>query len=445
MMAIVLIYLGLLHAILQLCFVESKTCEQEEFKCGNLKCVQMAFYCDTDDDCGDMSDEPQGCVKRRCGRSMIRCFDGSCLTQGQLCRGFTCLKYVTDISAVTCLWITCADHQFQCLNGICIDKSHVCNGIRDCLDGTDEGTGCNEPTSNVSTVTTVSATETVTTVSATETITTVSATIQTSNEGSNVYLLAILPGVGWSLGLCLFVFVGLLCYKRKGRLCFSHRQQEAKTESNQPNLQNESQAGESSPMSVFPQIGDDQFATVNEIVDLRKGLQNVNDDLEKAIGGKMDANNSNTSHSDDVLEQHMDEIRTDANDKLYCNQYENDQQNLVESHFGVNDYENLGKRVQNVNDDLGKTNHGKMDANNSKTTHPGDVLEQHMDEIRTDANDALYCNHDQPNLQMESHSGVNEYANLDANNSNTTHSGDVLEQHMDEIRTDANDKLYCNQ
>ncbi|XP_052813760.1 low-density lipoprotein receptor-related protein 1-like isoform X2 [Mya arenaria] len=120
-------------------------CEMDEFQCANFRCVETVFYCDTDDDCGDMSDEPQGCVPRHthCAESMIQCLNGSCLTREQLCKGFTCEEYVTDISGLTCAGVTCAEHQFQCLDGICIDESRVCNEIRDCFDGTDEDMSCN--------------------------------------------------------------------------------------------------------------------------------------------------------------------------------------------------------------------------------------------------------------------------------------------------------------
>ncbi|WAR30347.1 hypothetical protein MAR_032889 [Mya arenaria] len=105
---------------------------------------------------------------------------------------------------------------------------------------------------------------------------------------------------------------------------------------------------------------------VNEYQDLGISVQNVYDELEKTNGGKLDTKYSKTTHSDDILEQHMGEIRTDENDELDCNQYENDQPNLqMESHSGINEYEDLGMSVQTNYDDLEKTNGGKMDANYS--------------------------------------------------------------------------------
>ncbi|WAR30350.1 VLDLR-like protein, partial [Mya arenaria] len=109
---------------------ENYQCGANYFACGNGTgpCISKLWVCDSDFDCSDGSDESpqQGCVPRHtyCGDPMIECLNGSCLTQEQLCEGFTCLEYVPDISGLTCAGITCADHQFQCLNGICIDKSH---------------------------------------------------------------------------------------------------------------------------------------------------------------------------------------------------------------------------------------------------------------------------------------------------------------------------------
>ncbi|WAR30240.1 VLDLR-like protein, partial [Mya arenaria] len=109
---------------------ENYQCGANYFACGNGTgpCISKLWVCDSDFDCFDGSDESpqQECVPRHtyCGDPMIECLNGSCLTQEQLCEGFTCLEYVPDISGLTCAGITCVDHQFQCLNGICIDKSH---------------------------------------------------------------------------------------------------------------------------------------------------------------------------------------------------------------------------------------------------------------------------------------------------------------------------------
>ncbi|KAJ8972832.1 hypothetical protein NQ317_008612, partial [Molorchus minor] len=74
-------------------------CEPNEFQCSNKKCVLKTWRCDSDDDCGDMSDET------------------NCLPSpaGSLC------QY----------------HQFAChSNNQCIPRSYHCDNQRDCVDGT---------------------------------------------------------------------------------------------------------------------------------------------------------------------------------------------------------------------------------------------------------------------------------------------------------------------
>lgn len=79
-------------------------CEPNEFQCNNKKCVLKTWRCDSDDDCGDGSDE------------------ANCATNppGSLC----------------------AYHQFAChSNNQCIPRSYHCDMERDCVDGSDE-VGC---------------------------------------------------------------------------------------------------------------------------------------------------------------------------------------------------------------------------------------------------------------------------------------------------------------
>ena len=44
-------------------FAEPAECGDGEFQCMNRKCVKKIFYCDGEDDCGDLSDEPSTCSK----------------------------------------------------------------------------------------------------------------------------------------------------------------------------------------------------------------------------------------------------------------------------------------------------------------------------------------------------------------------------------------------
>lgn len=79
-------------------------CEPNQFKCDNRKCIFKTWLCDSDDDCGDNSDE------KDCDRSL----------PGQQCRS----------------------NEFQCADGSqCVPKSFHCDGQSDCIDKSDE-LGC---------------------------------------------------------------------------------------------------------------------------------------------------------------------------------------------------------------------------------------------------------------------------------------------------------------
>ena len=42
-----------------------RNCTDAEFRCGNLKCIPLAYTCDGEDDCGDESDEMDCCKFRK--------------------------------------------------------------------------------------------------------------------------------------------------------------------------------------------------------------------------------------------------------------------------------------------------------------------------------------------------------------------------------------------
>ena len=88
-----------------LCFIISVVCGEDEFKCADgLTCVPESYRCDYINDCGDNSDEVDGCV--------------------------------CDLS-----------NEFECTAGGCIIGDWVCDGEADCFDGSDEGEDlCGQPT-----------------------------------------------------------------------------------------------------------------------------------------------------------------------------------------------------------------------------------------------------------------------------------------------------------
>ena len=55
-------------------------CPDDKFTCKNLKCISHALKCDNNDDCGDNSDEEEGCCE-------FRCRNQKCILRDELCNG----------------------------------------------------------------------------------------------------------------------------------------------------------------------------------------------------------------------------------------------------------------------------------------------------------------------------------------------------------------------
>lgn len=98
-------YIYLYIKLFEFCTDFGGVCEPNEFKCNNGKCVLKTWICDSDDDCGDNSDE-QNCGARENGR--------------------------------------CSPVEFACKSqNQCIPKSFHCDLQSDCFDGSDE-IGCGQ-------------------------------------------------------------------------------------------------------------------------------------------------------------------------------------------------------------------------------------------------------------------------------------------------------------
>ncbi|XP_069003442.1 sortilin-related receptor isoform X1 [Embiotoca jacksoni] len=115
------------------------TCDpSNQFRCvASGSCIPLAFKCDHEDDCGDNSDE-EHCESHQCGPGEFTCARGVCIREAWRCDGDNDCRDWSDEANCTVGHHTCEPSSFQCHTGHCIPQRWKCDGDDDCQDDSDE-------------------------------------------------------------------------------------------------------------------------------------------------------------------------------------------------------------------------------------------------------------------------------------------------------------------
>uniref|UniRef100_A0A6Q2ZM28 Sortilin-related receptor n=1 Tax=Esox lucius TaxID=8010 RepID=A0A6Q2ZM28_ESOLU len=122
------------------CVKIEHVCLPNQYQCSNGKCISSIWKCDSDNDCGDMSDELE-CPTTSCDPSIqFRCVaSGSCIPLAFKCDHEDDCGDNSDEEH--CESHQCGPGEFTCARGVCIRDAWRCDGDNDCRDWSDE-TNC---------------------------------------------------------------------------------------------------------------------------------------------------------------------------------------------------------------------------------------------------------------------------------------------------------------
>lgn len=130
------------------CLLDAKVCPSGEFMCANRKCLATVYLCDSDDDCGDGSDELKCGSPLTCGPNHLRCNSSECVPLMWSCDGDPDCSDGSDEGPERCggdgltyllnRRANCTAGEFRCDNGECVRLTWKCDGDPDCKDKSDE-------------------------------------------------------------------------------------------------------------------------------------------------------------------------------------------------------------------------------------------------------------------------------------------------------------------